>query len=37
MECQSQASINGKDERCLRWIYDWLGSPKTVCTCLDHC
>ena len=37
MKRQSQTSIDGKDEHYLRWIYDWLGSPKTVCMCLDHC
>ena len=36
MEHQSQASDSNKDKHCLRWIYDWLGSPKTVCMSLDH-
>jgi hypothetical protein len=26
-----------KDEHCLRWTYDSLGSPKTACMCLGHC
>jgi len=30
MKRQSQAKHSSKDERCLRWTYDWLGSPRTV-------
>jgi hypothetical protein len=36
MEHQSQASDSNKDKHCLRWIYDWLESPKTVCMSLGH-
>ena len=37
MKRQSQAERSSKDEHCLRWTYNWLGFPRIVYMCLDHC